>query len=170
MRYVALRRAVFKSISALTSTAGDEMVNLAQLNQHLDDAHTEDDTADAVISWFRKTHRAVAAPLTRAAQRTTSTLSALTLDKIAQPITETISGAPPFELNRNPDTATPTSAITPASNGAASPAIDGDAIITRKHWQRESANDKCSFEQCGKPLGLRSGKINCRKYALSHVC
>ncbi|KAJ3045377.1 carboxypeptidase Y-deficient [Rhizophlyctis rosea] len=138
---------------------GDEMVNLAQLNRHLDDAHMEDDTADAVISWFRKTHRTLAAPLNRAAQKTTATLSAFTLDKIAQPITETISGTPQFELNRDGDVSTPTGTLSPASAGISSPVLaEGEHLITRKHWQREGANDKCSYDACGKLLGLRTGK------------
>lgn len=144
------------------------MVNLAQLNRHLDDAHVEDDTADAVISWFRRTHRTLAAPLNRAAQKTSATLSAFTLDKIAQPITETISGTPQFELNRDGEMPTPTGALTPASAGTSSPVIaDGEHLITRKHWQREGPADKCSYDGCGKPLGLRTGKVNCRKYAFA---
>ena len=142
------------------------MVNLAQLNRHLDDAHMEDDTADAVISWFRRTHRTIAAPLNRAAQKTTATLSAFTLDKIAQPITEQITGAPQFELNRG-EVATPTGTLTPVSAGVSSPSslAEGEHLITRTHWQREGSADKCSFEGCAKLLGLRTGKVNCRKYA-----
>ncbi|TPX72131.1 hypothetical protein SpCBS45565_g00526 [Spizellomyces sp. 'palustris'] len=63
---------------------GDEMISLAQLNRHLDDSHNDFDTKDALVSWFRSAQRKVAAPLTRAAQKTSSTLNSLSLDKFAQ--------------------------------------------------------------------------------------
>ncbi|TPX37566.1 hypothetical protein SmJEL517_g00670 [Synchytrium microbalum] len=41
----------------------DVMVSLAQLNQHLDDSHYDDDPAAAIAAWFRKTQRQILNPL-----------------------------------------------------------------------------------------------------------
>ncbi|KAJ3169758.1 carboxypeptidase Y-deficient [Geranomyces variabilis] len=139
---------------------GDAMLNLGQLNRHLDDAHqSEFDTKDALASWFRAAQRkvgAAAAPLSRAA---TGTISSLRVDAI-------IAGGAGFELNPG---ATPTNAGTPTTGAAGSPASSAttaeasEASVTRAHWVVEGSNDRCAHSECGKPLGLRSGRHHCRK-------
>lgn len=128
------------------------MINLAQLNRHLDDAHQTDfDTKDALVSWFRSAQRKVAAPLSRAAQKTTETITGLRVDNMK---------GNAFELNPSPATGSPNGAVTP---NVASPGGDQEAMVTRGHWQREGPNDKCGITGCGKPLGLRNGNHHCRK-------
>ncbi|KAJ3074321.1 hypothetical protein HK102_005816, partial [Quaeritorhiza haematococci] len=58
------------------------MVSLAQLNQHLDDEHNEEeDPAELLLNWFRKTQRRVISPFSRAAKTaTTNTLANLNLN------------------------------------------------------------------------------------------
>ncbi|KAJ3160596.1 carboxypeptidase Y-deficient [Geranomyces michiganensis] len=138
---------------------GDAMLNLGQLNRHLDDEHqSEFDTKDALASWFRAAQRkvgAAAAPLSRAA---TGTISSLRVDAI-------IPGGTSFELNPG---ATPTTADGGTPN-VSSPAFGTptaeatESSVTRAHWVAEGSNDRCAFSDCGKPLGLRSGRHHCRK-------
>ncbi|TPX60854.1 hypothetical protein PhCBS80983_g01517 [Powellomyces hirtus] len=132
----------------------EEMTNLGQLNRHLDDAHqTEFDTKDALVSWFRTAQRkvaATAAPLGRAA---TGTITALRVESV-------IGGG--FELNPGADVASP------AGAGAPQAALVSDATVTRAHWQKDGANDRCSTEGCGKYLSIRTGRHHCRKCGLLH--
>ncbi|KND00886.1 uncharacterized protein SPPG_09166 [Spizellomyces punctatus DAOM BR117] len=135
---------------------GDEMISLAQLNRHLDDSHNDFDTKDALVSWFRSAQRKVAAPLTRAAQKTSSTLNSLSLDKFAQ------NGQ--LELNPNIGPGGSELVRTGSGTGSLTPVGEsGESIVTRSHWKREGPNDRCEMEGCGKPLGLRAGKHHCRK-------
>ncbi|RKO90920.1 FYVE zinc finger-domain-containing protein [Blyttiomyces helicus] len=141
------------------------MVSLAQLNRHIDDLHSEDDTKEAILSWLRRTQRRVAAPFTRAAQKTSETLTSLTLDRITQPIAAGVGVVPPtFELNPN---GTPTGGIreelTREMGGAGESDPGVETPINRGHWQREGANDVCASAGCGKSLGMRNGKHNCRR-------
>lgn len=40
--------------------------------------------------------------------------------------------------------------------------IDPEQLVTRKHWQRSTGNDRCTEPACGKSLGPLTGSINCR--------
>lgn len=40
--------------------------------------------------------------------------------------------------------------------------IDPDEMVTRKHWQRSTGNDRCTEPSCGKSLGALDGNVNCR--------
>ncbi|TPX39744.1 hypothetical protein SeMB42_g06263 [Synchytrium endobioticum] len=51
------------------------MVSLAQLNQHLDDSHYDDDPVAAVTAWFRKTQRQIINPLQNFTKTATVPLS-----------------------------------------------------------------------------------------------
>ncbi|ORX87073.1 hypothetical protein BCR32DRAFT_16335 [Anaeromyces robustus] len=34
-------------------------------------------------------------------------------------------------------------------------------VIDKSHWQKSTNDDKCSYPECEKPLGIRNGKQNC---------
>ncbi|KAJ1534250.1 carboxypeptidase Y-deficient, partial [Nowakowskiella sp. JEL0078] len=131
----------------------DEMLTLGMLNQHIDDQHSEesDDAKNVLLDWFKKTQKTILDPLSKAARRTEAGLSNLNLERI----NAVVKGETPFGLNQN----------MPARilNFGEDEEADFDRMITKNHWQHEAGNDICSYNSCGKSLGLRSGKNNCRK-------
>lgn len=130
----------------------EEMLTLLQLNRHIDDNHQElpEIEQDEVKTWFDK-----------------QVLKA----KRFQPLTlinSKLRGLEVFESNETQPVPAPSSIIAygSASSGPRPPletVIDPEELVTRKHWQRASGNDRCTEPACGKSLGPLNGSINCRK-------
>lgn len=123
----------------------DEMLTLLQLNRHIDDNHQElpETEQDEVKTWFDK-----------------QVLKAKRFQPLSL-INSTLRGLDVFESNDTQPLPAP-----PTSSGPRPPletVIDPEEMVTRKHWQRSSANDRCTEPACGKNLGPLSGSINCRK-------
>ncbi|KAK4188895.1 hypothetical protein QBC35DRAFT_381474 [Podospora australis] len=119
----------------------EEMLTLLQLNRHLDDAHQELPEAeqDEVKSWFDK-----------------QVLKAKRFQPLSL-INQKLRGMDVFESNEaNPITV-------PAAPGRITETvIDPEELVTRKHWQRPTGNDKCTDPTCERKLGPLNGSINCR--------
>ncbi|KAI9207659.1 FYVE zinc finger-domain-containing protein [Polychytrium aggregatum] len=139
------------------------MQNLYQLNQHLDDMHNEDDTSAAIFSFLRKTKEKVINPLSKAARDATTSLS---FDKmnILSNMDKLGLVSNPIELNPN-SMASPSGSSGSQPQGSTGPAEirDPEFGLKKTHWQRETGNDLCSTPGCGRALGLRFGKQNCRR-------
>lgn len=121
----------------------EEMVTLLQLNRHIDDEHQElaEAEQDEVKTWFDKQ---------------------VSKAKRFQPLTlinQKLRGLDVFESNESQ------LLPAPASTGPkpVEPFIDPEELVTRKHWQRPTANDVCTDPPCGNKLGPLNGSINCRK-------
>lgn len=120
-------------------------LTLLQLNRHIDDNHQElpEIEQDEVKTWFDK-----------------QVLKA----KRFQPLTlinSKIRGLEVFESNETQPIPAP-----PSMSGPRPPletVIDPEELVTRKHWQRSTGNDRCTEPACGKSLGPMTGSINCRK-------
>ncbi|OLL25327.1 Vacuolar segregation protein pep7 [Neolecta irregularis DAH-3] len=116
----------------------ETMIAFSQLNQHLDDVHSE--YADIVHqvgikAWLK--------------QRVSKARNLAPVAAIHQKL-----GLPePFE--RNGEISFESSLLETSR--------DSDDMITRAHWQPESACDYCSDPMCKDFLNSRTGKINCRK-------
>ncbi|KAF9921855.1 carboxypeptidase Y-deficient [Linnemannia zychae] len=129
--------------------------NLAQLNQHLDTIHPEepDDVKSAVANFFRSAQK-VLNPITKQA---TTTLKNIPVNS--------------SELLRKIQDLDIDSATGPGNSMAGPPPSGGfqgwtdpraDAIVTKRHWVRESEHDVCFQSNCDKGLGIRFGRQHCR--------
>lgn len=123
----------------------EEMLTLLQLNRHIDDNHQElpEIEQDEVKTWFDK-----------------QVLKAKRFQPLSL-INSTLRGLDVFESNDTQPLPAP-----PSSSGSRPPlesVIDPEEMVTRKHWQRPTGNDRCTEPACGKNLGPLSGSINCRK-------
>ena len=127
------------SIKLECPICNEAMISLAQLNQHLDDVHSEESGAkkDIILSWFKNAQSTLMKPLSKAK------LASLP-NQLSQTVTQTV-------INKLSEL----------------DVLDENSeLVTRSHWQRESENDQCSHSNCGKTVNLRNGKHNCRKYVV----
>ncbi|ROV93182.1 hypothetical protein VMCG_08700 [Cytospora schulzeri] len=123
----------------------EEMLTLLQLNRHIDDAHQElpELQQDEVKTWFDK-----------------QVLKAKRFQPLSI-INSKLRGLEVFESNETQPVPAP-----PSMGGPRPPVetvIDPEELVTRKHWQRSTGNDRCTEPACGKSLGTLNGNINCRK-------
>lgn len=119
-------------------------LTLLQLNRHIDDNHQElpEVQQDEVKTWFDK-----------------QVLKAKRFQPLSL-INSKLRGLEVFEPNETQHIAPP-----PSTAGPRPPldtVIDPDEMVTRKHWQRSTGNDRCTEPSCGKSLGALDGNINCR--------
>ncbi|KAJ3332540.1 carboxypeptidase Y-deficient [Blyttiomyces sp. JEL0837] len=169
----------------------EDCLNLLQLNQHLDDAHTEvEDAGTMILQWLRKTGRSA----TKAMQTTTQK-AAQSFDKLDKIVTGAVGGGAGggFELNNNGGGTADGSSSNlffgaSGSQGASgsgsgggggeggflnADSSGGEESVTRRHWERETGHDVCKAVGCGKSLGgpgirvgtlvVGVGKSNCRR-------
>ncbi|KAG0317854.1 carboxypeptidase Y-deficient [Linnemannia gamsii] len=129
--------------------------NLAQLNQHLDTIHPEEpeDVKSAVTNFFRNAQK-VLNPITKQATTTFKNIPANS-----------------SELLRKIQDLDIDSAAGPGNSMAGPPPSGGfqgwtdpraDAVVTKRHWVRESERDVCFQPNCDKGLGIRFGRQHCR--------
>ncbi|KAF9102023.1 carboxypeptidase Y-deficient [Mortierella sp. GBA35] len=129
--------------------------NLAQLNQHLDTIHPEEpeDVKSAVTSFLRNAQK-VLNPITKQATTTFKNIPANS-----------------SELLRKIQDLDIDSAAGPGNSMAGPPPSGGfqgwtdpraDAVVTKRHWVRESERDVCFQPNCDKGLGIRFGRQHCR--------
>ncbi|KAK2614843.1 hypothetical protein N8I77_001639 [Diaporthe amygdali] len=123
----------------------EEMLTLLQLNRHIDDNHQElpEVQQDEVKTWFDK-----------------QVLKAKRFQPLSL-INSKLRGLEVFEPNEMQPVAPP-----PSTSGPRPPldtVVDPDEMVTRKHWQRSTGNDRCTEPSCGKSLGALDGNVNCRK-------
>lgn len=126
----------------LNSTSAQ--LTLLQLNRHIDDNHQElpEVQQDEVKTWFDK-----------------QVLKAKRFQPLSL-INSKLRGLEVFEPNETQPIAPP-----PTTAGPRPPldtVIDPDEMVTRKHWQRSTGNDRCTEPSCGKSLGALDGNVNCR--------
>lgn len=119
-------------------------LTLLQLNRHIDDNHQElpEVQQDEVKTWFDK-----------------QVLKAKRFQPLSL-INSKLRGLEVFEPNETQPIPPP-----PSTAGPRPPldtVIDPDEMVTRKHWQRSTGNDRCTEPSCGKSLGALDGNINCR--------
>ncbi|KAF9189175.1 carboxypeptidase Y-deficient [Haplosporangium sp. Z 767] len=125
--------------------------NLAQLNHHLDTIHPEepDDVKTAVSTFFRNAQKA----LTKSATTT--------LKNIPANSSELLRKIQDLDL----DTASPGNSLAgPPPPGGFQGWTDprADAVVTKRHWVRESDQETCFQSNCEKGLGIRYGRQHCR--------
>ncbi|KAG0369774.1 carboxypeptidase Y-deficient [Gamsiella multidivaricata] len=128
--------------------------NLAQLNQHLDTIHPEepDDVKSAVSQFFRNAQK-VLNPITRSATTTFKNIPANS--------SELLRKIQDLDL----DSAGPGNSLSgPPPPGGVQGWTDprADAVVTKRHWVRESDQDECFHPNCDKGLGIRYGRQHCR--------
>ncbi|KAF9930257.1 carboxypeptidase Y-deficient [Mortierella alpina] len=128
--------------------------NLAQLNLHLDTIHPEepDDVKTAVSTFFRNAQK-VLNPITRSATTT--------LKNIPANSSELLRKIQDLDL----DSAGPGNSLAgPPPPGGFQGWTDprADAVVTKRHWVRESDRDVCFQPNCDKGLGIRYGRQHCR--------
>ncbi|KAG0005269.1 carboxypeptidase Y-deficient, partial [Entomortierella chlamydospora] len=128
--------------------------NLAQLNQHLDTIHPEEpDDVKSAVSQFFKNAQKVLNPIAKNATTT--------LKNIPANSSELLRKIQDLDL----DTATSGNSLSrPPPSGGFIGWTDprADAIVTKRHWVRESDNDECYQFNCEKGLGIRYGRQHCR--------
>ncbi|KAF4125478.1 rabenosyn-5 [Geosmithia morbida] len=143
------------SAALVCPICNEEMVTLLQLNRHIDDNHQElpEEEQDEVKTWFDK-----------------QVLKAKRFQPLSL-LNQKLRGLESFESNESmpihytqnggsSNHVPPFSAA--AGKAQAEMAVDPDELITRKHWQRTTANDYCTDPTCGRSLGPLTGSINCR--------
>jgi rabenosyn-5 len=120
-------------------------LTLLQLNRHIDDNHQElpEVQQDEVKTWFDK-----------------QVLKAKRFQPLSL-INSKLRGLEVFEPNESQPIATHQS--TAGTRPPLDTVFDPDAMVTRKHWQRSTGNDRCTEPSCGKSLGALDGSVNCRK-------
>ncbi|KAF9209548.1 carboxypeptidase Y-deficient, partial [Haplosporangium sp. Z 27] len=128
--------------------------NLAQLNQHLDAIHPEEpDDVKSAVSQFFKNAQKVLNPIAKNATTT--------LKNIPANSTELLRKIQDLDL----DSATTGGSLSrPPPSGGFIGWTDprADAIVTKRHWVRESDRDICFHSNCDKGLGIRYGRQHCR--------
>ncbi|KAF9381936.1 carboxypeptidase Y-deficient [Mortierella sp. AD011] len=128
--------------------------NLAQLNQHLDTIHPEEpDDVKSAVSQFFKNAQKVLNPIAKNATTT--------LKNIPANSSELLRKIQDLDL----DTATSGNSLSrPPPSGGFMGWTDprADAVVTKRHWVRESDNDECYQFNCEKGLGIRYGRQHCR--------
>src|SRR6478752_6536356 len=117
-------------------------MTLLQLNRHIDDNHQElpEEEQDEVKSWFDK-----------------QVLKAKRFQPLSL-INQKLRGLEVFESNE-----TQPVSVGVAPGRPAETIIDPEELVTRKHWQRQTANDTCTDPLCERKLGPITGSVNCRK-------
>ncbi|KAG2171763.1 hypothetical protein INT43_008143, partial [Umbelopsis isabellina] len=136
-----------------------QCTSLQRLNLHLDQAHNEEDTKGALVSWFKNAQKKVLTPLTQ--KSGTSPPGGTSLTKSFNQILEQPSFISSLNINGSQPVYTP----------EMEQQMDS---VSRAHWQRESNHDVCSENGCGKVLGRSgNGKQNCyhcgRLYCAAHI-
>ncbi|KAF9972822.1 carboxypeptidase Y-deficient [Actinomortierella ambigua] len=127
--------------------------NLYLLNLHLDARHTEetDEFKTAVSNFFRNAQK-VFNPIAKNASTTIKNIPANS--------SELLRRIQDLDLD-SPDGSN-------SSNGSLLGTFSwtdprADAVVTKRHWVRESLDrETCSRKNCGKTLGIRYGRQNCR--------
>lgn len=161
---------------------GEAMVSLLQLNRHLDDEHgfgvsTEtsqpptlqiNGTPTQIITQtgspsFINTLSPPANEELRSWLRKTNEVKT----KLQATLPKSLAKLDIFDSNStsgtiNNGSMTPDSRTSSSASMSALPEIQ----VTRKHWQRPTVHDSCSFPGCKKPLNIKNGIINCRKCGL----
>lgn len=117
----------------------NEPVNdLAELNEHLDDVHSDSESAidvkDGLVKWLKNAQSTILKPLSKTKLNNIQTLRQFTL-KLDQ---EGVGTSVIFDQNP-------------------------EGPIVKNHWQPHGDNDTCSISNCKKSLNILSGKNNCRK-------
>lgn len=127
-------------------------MTLLQLNRHIDDQHgqLEEKEQEEVKSWFR-----------------TQMVKAKKFQPLAV-INQKLKGLDRFESNEE----LRSTGVTPLVGSPMRPSTpdtmvtlraDSDDVVTKEHWQKQSANNTCSDPMCGKRLTGANGHVNCRK-------
>ncbi|RUP52154.1 hypothetical protein BC936DRAFT_139480 [Jimgerdemannia flammicorona] len=130
-------------------------VSLQQLNQHIDDAHTEEESKNILVSWFRNTQKRVLS--------NKSPLSAAT-GSSANTITKSFSSLVDQNLLSNFNNLTLSNVVGGTTLNSFTPEQErAMELVTNKHWQRETGQDICTHPGCGKALGSVLGKIGVGK-------
>lgn len=127
--------------------------NLAQLNQHLDTIHPEEpeDVKSAVTSFFRNAQK-VLNPITKQATTTFKNIPANSTELLRKIQDLDLDAAPGNSLAGPP----------PAGGFQGWTDPRADAVVTKRHWVRESDKDVCFHANCDKGLGIRYGRQHCR--------
>ena len=117
-------------------------MTLLQLNRHIDDTHQELPEAeqDEVKNWFDK-----------------QVLKAKRFQPLSL-INQKLRGLDVFESNE-----TQPVTVSPAPGKVIETVVDPEELVTRKHWQRVTGNDKCTDPLCERRAGPLGGSVNCRK-------
>ncbi|KAJ2963893.1 hypothetical protein NQZ79_g1057 [Umbelopsis isabellina] len=136
-----------------------QCTSLQRLNLHLDQAHNEEDTKGALVSWFKNAQKKVLTPLTQ--KSGTSPPGGTSLTKSFNQILEQPSFISGLNINGSQPVYTPEMEQQMES-------------VSRSHWQKETNHDVCSENGCGKVLGRSgNGKQNCyhcgRLYCAAHI-
>lgn len=130
----------------------DEMLTLLQLNRHIDDQHgqLEEKEQEEVKSWFK-----------------TQMVKAKKFQPLAV-INQKLKGLDHFESNEElkstsvtPLVGSPMRPSTPAT--VLTSRANSDDVVTKEHWQKQTANNACSDPMCGRKLTGANGHVNCRK-------
>ncbi|CCH42151.1 Vacuolar segregation protein pep7 [Wickerhamomyces ciferrii] len=133
----------------------EKMVSLLQLNRHLDDAHTMDDTLDGIgakspsleptnddiKSWLQKTN-----------EMKSKLQTALPRKFVKLDI---------FDNNNNNFSISDSSSRDSSSTSLNT--VTPEITVTRKHWKKPTGHDRCSALNCKKILNIKNGLVNCRK-------
>lgn len=125
----------------------EEMVNLLQLNRHLDDNHKnlEEVQQDEAKDWFKK-----------------QMVKAKRFQPLAV-LNQKFKGLDVFESEDAPRPPTQGPGSTPTPTLTPEPIQqDPDEVVVRSHWQPYRSSDACSDPACGKRLVSANGSVNCR--------
>ncbi|KAI8638478.1 FYVE zinc finger-domain-containing protein [Parasitella parasitica] len=124
---------------------------LQNLNRHLDNEHSEEDSKSAILSWFRnaqkKVQTSLATPMKTGLSPPKSSSS-----NLKQWMEPSLMNS--FQ-NLSLSNTNPTFFVSDTDRQ--------DEFVTRDHWQRETGNDKCSISGCNKVVGKSgAGRQHCR--------
>ncbi|KAI0462841.1 hypothetical protein LJB42_003644 [Komagataella kurtzmanii] len=134
----------------------ENMINLGQLNQHLDDTHTNNDPSESVNigpylekdlkNWFR----------TKVVDRANS-LHPLISSKLNT--MDVVDNMGYFTISDSVTSSAPNSTT---NSRISSPGLE-TSEISRSHWKKPKGNDFCHLKECKRRLNIKNGIVNCRK-------
>ena len=140
------------------------MLNLLQLNQHLDDTHAETNEflSDNMMDWFKKRTRQWGLKNTFHNKSSSS----------IQEEPTSFSNVKERVLRRSTSNMESLQTRSPVSEAESHTTtketlFNSKIKISRAHWQKETGYELCQVKSCAKSLGILYGKVNCHLYILT---
>lgn len=147
---------------------GEEMINLVQLNQHVDDVHLQAEESDKGMEGAeeQRNEHQDGSVLSTGGNKNNNVQSEVNTKKGSLKIgskdrnlkVDLLENSMGFTLSDNNSSSDHIAQKKDENHTEAS-----NSTLTRRHWISPYSTSTCSHPQCRKSLGVKNGVVNCRK-------